>query len=206
VYTDTLKDSGLSDRWEGEGKAVVSNNMRAAEVKLNFHPKQFCPEEGSSIFIRTVGTLGQHYECCTVRYSYTASQQVSGQTVSLPLPLYVFLQATVLYAAPPIVLFLASHPGVLPKYLQSLRHVGCGAAPLGGPDAERFLKRASPNTNIAQGSMLTLYLTNLIICFLPALVVLTWPARKPTRTAGIDKRYSSNKITTLYMLYTKTCR
>ncbi|GFG36225.1 hypothetical protein Cfor_11306, partial [Coptotermes formosanus] len=59
-------------------------------------------------------------------------------------------QATVLYAAPPLVLFLASHPGVLPKYLQSLRHVVCGAAPLGVLDAERFLKKAPPSTNILQ--------------------------------------------------------
>jgi hypothetical protein len=29
--------------------------MRAAEVKLDFHLNQFCCEDGSSIFIRTVG-------------------------------------------------------------------------------------------------------------------------------------------------------
>jgi len=74
----------------------------------------------------------------------------------------LFPQVTVLYAAPPLVLFLASHPGVLPKYLQSLRHVFCGAAPLGSLDAERFLKRAPPNTDIVQGSMWPLlYLTNI---------------------------------------------
>jgi acyl-CoA synthetase (AMP-forming)/AMP-acid ligase II len=83
-----------------------------------------------------------------------------------------FLQATVLYAAPPLVLFLASHPGVLPKYLQSLRYVVSGAAPLGGLDMERFLKRAPPNTDILQGSMQTLlYVTNIVICFLSALVL-----------------------------------
>jgi len=81
------------------------------------------------------------------------SRKVAGQTVSLPLPMSCFLQTTLLYAAPPLVLFLASHPGVLPKYLQSLRYVVCGAAPLGGLDAERFLKRAPPNTEILQGTM-----------------------------------------------------
>jgi len=86
------------------------------------------------------------------------------------------------------VLFLASHPGVLPKYLQSLRHVLCGAAPLGGLDAERFLKRAAPSTDIVQGSTRTLlYLTNIFICVLLALVVLTWPAGKPTSMVGSDK-------------------
>ena len=68
-----------------------------------------------------------------------------------------------LYAAPPLVLFLASHPGVLPKYLQSLRHVVCGAAPLGGLDAERFLKRTPPSTDVFQGSMGSFcYLTNIV--------------------------------------------
>ena len=90
------------------------------------------------------------------RDPFVPSWKVAERTVLLPLPLSGFLQATVLYAAPPLVLFLASHPGVLPKYLQSLRHVICGAAPLGGPDAERFLKRAPPNTDIVQGSMQTL--------------------------------------------------
>jgi acyl-CoA synthetase (AMP-forming)/AMP-acid ligase II len=94
--------------------------------------------------------------------------------------MFHFLQATVLYAVPPLVLFLASHPGVLPKYLQSLRHVVCGAAPLGGLDVERFLKRAPPNTEIVQGSMRTLlYLTNIFIWFLSALVLLTWPSGSP---------------------------
>jgi acyl-CoA synthetase (AMP-forming)/AMP-acid ligase II len=72
----------------------------------------------------------------------------------LPVTLSGFLQATVLYAAPPLVLFLATHPGVLPKYLLSLRYVMSGAAPLGGSDLERFLKRAPPNTDIVQGSVL----------------------------------------------------
>jgi len=101
-----------------------------------------------------------------------------------------FLQATVLYAAPPLVLFLASHPGVLPKYLQSLRHVISGAAPMGGLDAERFLKKAPPNTDILQGSVWPLlYLTNIVICFLSALVIFRWPSLKPTSTAGRDERY-----------------
>jgi acyl-CoA synthetase (AMP-forming)/AMP-acid ligase II len=95
-----------------------------------------------------------------------------------------FLQATLLYAAPPLVLFLASHPGVQPKYLQSLRHVMCGAAPLGGQDAERFLKKAPPNTDIVQGSMRPLfYLTNIFIYFLLALV-LTWPGGEAHKQGG----------------------
>jgi len=90
------------------------------------------------------------------RDPFFPSWYVTERTVLLPLPLSGFLQATVLHAAPPLLLFLASYPGVLPKYLQSLRHVMCGAAPLGGLDAERFLKRAPPNTDIVQGSTQTL--------------------------------------------------
>jgi hypothetical protein len=47
--------------------------MRTAEVKLNFHSKHFFPEDGSNIFIQTIGTFGQHYEYCTVQYNYTAT-------------------------------------------------------------------------------------------------------------------------------------
>ena len=90
------------------------------------------------------------------------SRNVTLQTVSLPLPMSRFLQATILYAVPPLVLLLASHPGVLPKYLQSLRYVVCAAAPLGGLDAERFLKRAPPNTEILQGNMQALLWKDMI--------------------------------------------
>ncbi|XP_023708323.1 4-coumarate--CoA ligase 1 isoform X3 [Cryptotermes secundus] len=64
-------------------------------------------------------------------------------------------QATVLYSAPPLILFLASHPGVRPKYLQSLRRVVYAAAPLGSLDVERFLRRAPPNTDVLQGYGMT---------------------------------------------------
>jgi len=138
---------------------VWAENMRAAEFKLNFHLNHFCPENGSSIFTRTVGVHSvSSMKAALSGRAYPRSLSVptcllKGRSVPLPLTLSRFLQATVLYAAPPLVLFLASHPGVLPKYLQSLRYVVCGAAPLGGLDAERFLKRAPANTEILQGSM-----------------------------------------------------
>jgi acyl-CoA synthetase (AMP-forming)/AMP-acid ligase II len=181
--------------------------MRAAEVKLNLYIKHFSPEDGSSIFIRNVcvylvstmntalsGTAVPLHPLCAF---------LAGYRLNFTLSLSGFLQATILYGAPPLVLFLASHPGVLPNYLQSLRYVVTGAAPLGGHDMERFLKRAEPSTSILQGSVRTLYLTNIAICFHSALVSM-WPVSKPTSTAGSEKRYSSITIMTLYMLYPKT--
>jgi len=125
--------------------------MIVTEIKLNYHPNHFCNEDGRSIFIRTFG----------VHSVSTMNVALSDRPIRLHplLPSLTksrFLQATVLYESPPLVLFLASHPGVLPKYLQSLRHVFCGAATLGGLDAERFLKRAPPKTEIVQGTMQTL--------------------------------------------------
>jgi len=133
--------------------------MRAAKVKWKFSPNHFFPKDGSSIFIRTVGVHSVNNMnaalsgTATPRPLTVPSWQVIGRSVPLPLTLSRFLQVTILYGAPPLLLFLASHPGVLPKYLQSLRYVVSGAAPLGGLDAERFLKRAPPNTEILQGSM-----------------------------------------------------
>jgi len=133
--------------------------MRAADFKLNFHLNHFCTKNGISIFTRnvsvhSVSSINAALSDRVITRTLSApTRQVTGRTAPLPLTLSRFLQATVLYAAPPLVMFLASHPGVLPKYLQSLRYVVCGAAPLGGHDAERFLKRAPPNTEILQGSM-----------------------------------------------------
>jgi Acyl-CoA synthetases (AMP-forming)/AMP-acid ligases II len=156
--------------------------MRAADVKLNFHCNHLCPEDGSSIFIRMFGV----YMVSTINATLSGaavplpppvpSWQSTGHIIPLPLPLSGFLQATVLYAAPPLVQFLASHPGVLPKYLQPLRYVVSGAAPLGGLEAERFLKIAPPSTDIIQGSIWSLlYVTNIFICFLSALFISLGP-------------------------------
>jgi len=133
--------------------------MRAAEVKLNSHPKHFCPEVGSSLYSRTLGvhsvsTMNAALsDRAITRPLSVPIWKATGKIMPLPLTLSRFLQVNLLYAVPPIVLFLASHPGVLPKYLRSLRYVVYGAAPLGALNAERFLKRAPPNTEILQGNM-----------------------------------------------------
>jgi acyl-CoA synthetase (AMP-forming)/AMP-acid ligase II len=57
-----------------------------------------------------------------------------------------------MHLVPPLVLFLASHPGVRPKHLQSLRYIEFGAAPMGRLDVERFLKRAPPSISMLQGN------------------------------------------------------
>ncbi|KAJ8944986.1 hypothetical protein NQ318_010188 [Aromia moschata] len=48
---------------------------------------------------------------------------------------------TSVIAAPPLVLFLTVHPDVKTEYLQSVRLVISGAAPLGSLDEERFLEK-----------------------------------------------------------------
>ena len=133
--------------------------MRAAEFKLNFHLNCFCPENESNIYTRTVGIhSGSSLNAAlsgtaTPRPLCVPTWLLKGRSVPLPVTLSRSLQATILYAAPPLVLFLASHPGVLHKYLQSLRYVASRAAPLGGLDTERFLKKVPLNTGILQGSM-----------------------------------------------------
>lgn len=145
-----------------EPPAVVCRKYESSRGQSEIHTNNFCPEDGSSMFFRTSGVTRSVLLlllCSVQLYRYqisVPSWQVTGHIIPLPLPLSGFLQATVLYAAPPLVLFLASHPGVLPKYLQSLRYVVCGAAPLGGLDAERFLKRAPPSTEILQGRVQSL--------------------------------------------------
>ncbi|KAK7794346.1 hypothetical protein R5R35_011279 [Gryllus longicercus] len=64
-------------------------------------------------------------------------------------------KATGLFAAPPLVLFLAGHPSVPAETLASLRFVLCGAAPLAAADAERLLARASHHIDLVQGYGMT---------------------------------------------------
>ncbi|XP_015834355.2 uncharacterized protein LOC655197 [Tribolium castaneum] len=61
----------------------------------------------------------------------------------------------VIFVAPPLVLFLASHPSVTSNDLQSIRSVVSGAAPLGALDEERFITKAQKDINILQGYGLT---------------------------------------------------
>jgi len=116
VYVDTLQgmwslrsvaESG--QRKSGQSQQQMwAENMRAAEVKLNFHLNQFCPENGSSMFTRTVGA--HSVSTMNAAVSGTAiprplsvpTRQVTGRSVPLPLTLSRFLQATILYAVPPL--------------------------------------------------------------------------------------------------------
>lgn len=82
---------------------------------------------------------------------------------------------TVLYTAPPIgwkelsfnqisshnccfflVIFLTVHPDVKPEYLQTVKTVTSGAAPLGSEDEERFLAKVNQSVNILQGYIFSL--------------------------------------------------
>lgn len=62
--------------------------------------------------------------------------------------------ATLLNLVPPIILFLTNHPAVKKEYLDSVRSVMSGAAPIGSSDVERFLTKYSKATFI-QGYGLT---------------------------------------------------
>lgn len=61
----------------------------------------------------------------------------------------------VLFIVPPIVLFMTGHPSVKKEYLQSIRALASGAAPLGALDEERFLKKAEKPIDVVQGYGLT---------------------------------------------------
>ncbi|XP_050513962.1 uncharacterized protein LOC114336691 isoform X1 [Diabrotica virgifera virgifera] len=63
---------------------------------------------------------------------------------------------SLIYAAPPLVLFLTSSPLVKSEYFKNLKLLTCGAAPLGFSDEQRFLEKAqNPKTKIVQGYGMT---------------------------------------------------
>ncbi|XP_013145789.1 PREDICTED: 4-coumarate--CoA ligase 1-like [Papilio polytes] len=59
------------------------------------------------------------------------------------------------YLSPPTVLFMGSYPQVLPEYLEHLRCITCGAAPLPTADIEKFLSKLKPTAHFAQAYGLT---------------------------------------------------
>ncbi|XP_014355382.2 4-coumarate--CoA ligase 3 [Papilio machaon] len=59
------------------------------------------------------------------------------------------------YLSPPTVLFMGSYPQVLPKYLEHLRCITCGAAPLPVADIEQFLSKLKPSAHFVQAYGLT---------------------------------------------------
>uniref|UniRef100_A0AAR5Q9E2 AMP-dependent synthetase/ligase domain-containing protein n=2 Tax=Dendroctonus ponderosae TaxID=77166 RepID=A0AAR5Q9E2_DENPD len=62
---------------------------------------------------------------------------------------------SIIFAAPPLVLFLTHYPDVKPEYLHHLRNVMSGAAPLGALDESKFLEKANRDVFISQGYGLT---------------------------------------------------
>ncbi|XP_057661159.1 uncharacterized protein LOC130896841 [Diorhabda carinulata] len=62
---------------------------------------------------------------------------------------------SMIFAAPPLVLFLASYPAVKPEYFNHLKVLFSGAAPLGILDEERFIQKIKREVQIIQGYGLT---------------------------------------------------
>ncbi|XP_063364701.1 uncharacterized protein LOC134653303 [Cydia amplana] len=64
-------------------------------------------------------------------------------------------KANILFAAPPLILMMTSHPAGSPKTFQSLEIIINGAAPLAASDAERFIEKAKRKMDFRQGYGLT---------------------------------------------------
>ncbi|CAG9862854.1 unnamed protein product [Phyllotreta striolata] len=62
---------------------------------------------------------------------------------------------SLLYVAPPLVLFLISHSGVKSEYFDRLKMLMSAAAPLGLTDEERFIRKVRKEINMCQGYGLT---------------------------------------------------
>lgn len=58
---------------------------------------------------------------------------------------------------------MSSHPSVKKEYLQSVRSVVSGAAPLGALDEEKLLKKAEKHINMLQGISNTVLLDRMLL-------------------------------------------
>ncbi|XP_022918342.2 uncharacterized protein [Onthophagus taurus] len=64
-------------------------------------------------------------------------------------------KANILMVAPPVVMFLNSHPSVKKEHLQHIRSIMCGAAPLGASDENKIRDKVGHKLSIYQGLGLT---------------------------------------------------
>ncbi|XP_066158712.1 uncharacterized protein pdgy [Euwallacea fornicatus] len=62
---------------------------------------------------------------------------------------------SIIFAAPPLILFLTHHPDVKIEYFKKLKNIMSGAAPLGITDEEKFKEKAGKEVSIFQGYGLT---------------------------------------------------
>lgn len=70
-----------------------------------------------------------------------------------------------LFLVPPIVIFLAAHPNVTPKHLESVLTLMSGAAPLGASDVERLFLKTKREIPALQGYGMTE--TSPVLCMTP---------------------------------------
>ncbi|XP_063828420.1 uncharacterized protein LOC135077808 [Ostrinia nubilalis] len=82
---------------------------------------------------------------------------VGGKVVTLPkfeptsfLKTFDDHRTSLLYTAPPLVLFLASFPGVTSKHLESVNRIVCGAAPLPKSDIDKVLEKVKHDLKFLQ--------------------------------------------------------
>ncbi|CAG9101526.1 unnamed protein product [Plutella xylostella] len=64
-------------------------------------------------------------------------------------------RVSLMYTAPPLALFLGSHPAVSSEHFAHLNTIVCGAAPLPGADVDNVLRKAGKELDFLQGYGLT---------------------------------------------------
>lgn len=70
---------------------------------------------------------------------------------ALILTFFGFLQATVLYLVPPLVLYLGNSPSVTKEHLSTVRTIVSGAAPTSESDIKKVIAKGSEKLNFVQG-------------------------------------------------------
>ncbi|CAG9101522.1 unnamed protein product [Plutella xylostella] len=144
-----------------KGVELSNRNIIANCEQIN-EPLVACHNETTATHQDSVMTILPffHIYALSVIMFHKMSQGIKMVTLAKFQP-ETFLQAlekqrtNVLFAAPPVILLMASHPASSPKTYEHLEVVINGAAPLSPGDAERFLHRAQRTMDFRQGYGLT---------------------------------------------------
>ncbi|CAG9822643.1 unnamed protein product [Phaedon cochleariae] len=144
-----------------KGVELTHNNIVSNIFQFNHKDVSFLnpPTDNFQDVIPTVLPLYHIYgfTAGTVNSAYNGTKSVTLDKFSPELFITVLKnhRVTVIYAAPPLILFLTSHQDVKKEYFKYVKMVISGGAPLGCLDEQRFTDKVGSHVTITQAYGLT---------------------------------------------------
>ncbi|KAL0879035.1 hypothetical protein ABMA27_004002 [Loxostege sticticalis] len=143
--------TGLPKGVELTTKNIISNCVQQDTKEIRHY------DDTTSSHQETVVAVMPFYHIYGIAIIMLHKLSVGAKLVTLPrfeptsfLKTFEDHRISLLCTAPPLVLFLASYPGVTSKHLESVNRIVCGAAPLPKSDIDKVLSKVKQNAKFFQ--------------------------------------------------------